>query len=344
MTVLTPPAYLQGGTYTALSDRQHLTTARNLKDLSDNSRARGGLLPDTMAWSAAVSATGFSVTIGPFRAIVTNTFAAGAGDYEVISTGNDIRAVTPSSPTTNRIDYIGVIVNDAFYSGAINAADVVVVPGTPAAGTPSPPALPASFLPFYMMTINASSTTPTFTDMRRRTGPVGCTVPIFATQLADSGSYIGEKRIVPASGSLPMREMYYGSDLQWHGVNTFQLQFPTISTGTKSVASLLSTLNVPDPGYAYFVNVGGAVWSQNVGGNGGWWFRVYRGPNSGGIGVGVPGIAENVDDHQSVPVIGSHSVAYTGASSLQLWTEPPFGGPGVIITSESGLWATIVPA
>jgi hypothetical protein len=343
MTLLNPPAYLQGGTYTALLDRQHLVTARNYKDTADNARARSGLLPDTMAWSAAISAVGFSITIGPFRAIVANSFATSAGDYEVVSVGNDTRAQTGSSPTTNRIDIIGVRVFDAFYAGAVNQADVVIIQGTATAGTPADPVLPASFLPFYRLTVSASSTTPVVTDMRRRTAPVGAVCPIFATQIAEGGSYIGEKRIVPASGILPMREQYWGADLAWHGSQTISLRAPNFATGVFTTSTLLSTLNIPDPGYAYNVVMSGAAWARNTTSPGGWWVKCYNGAPGGGQTVSVPGVIRNYTEIVSVPICGGSENNLTGASSIQVWTEPPFGGAGVDISSESKLTVMVVP-
>lgn len=343
MTVLSPPAYLQAGTYTALSDRQHMITARVMKDLADNSRARNGLLPDNAAWSAPESHTGFNVSVGPFRAIVTNTFTASGGDYEVISTGTETRTLTGSSPTTNRIDCIGVQVKDAFYSGAVNNADVTVIQGLASAGTPAPPALPLGFLPLYHLTVSASSTQPVVTDLRNRTAPVGAVVPAFAIQSAQGGSYVGEKRIMPASGVLPMREMYWGADAAWHGLNSFSLRFPTFATGNFTVSSVLSTLNFPDPGYSYNVVMSGAVWGQLLGA-GGWWIKCYNGAPGGGQVVSVPAIFQNFTTYASYPVAGGSENVMTGPANLQCWTEPPFGGPGINIRPESSITVTVVPA
>ncbi len=46
MTLQSPPAYLQAGTYTAASDRLHLVTANNHKDPADTFRAFQGFFAD----------------------------------------------------------------------------------------------------------------------------------------------------------------------------------------------------------------------------------------------------------------------------------------------------------
>src|SRR5262245_60135897 len=101
--------------------------------------ARGGFLPGQASRVANFSMVNWDVTVGPFAAVVENTLAAQAGEYIVLNTSNTVVTVTASSPTTNRIDIIGVRVQDAFYSGALNQGDVVIVQGTPTAGTPSDP-------------------------------------------------------------------------------------------------------------------------------------------------------------------------------------------------------------
>lgn len=343
MAVITPPGYQQSGTYDAVKDRQYHTTMEHYKNFFDNSAARSGLLPDTPAWSAPQSTSLFVMTVGPFRAIISNTFAANAGDYKVVSPSSTNVTFAGSSTTTNRIDIVGVQVRDAFYSGAISDAQVVVIPGTPSAGTPAAPTLPNAFMALWQATINANVTTPTIVDLRKRTAPIGACVPIFPAQLSESGCHFGEERIAPASGAMPARKMYWGEDGRWHGINPYVLRFPNVATGSTSVAKLLSTLAVADPGYPYNVFMSGNVWGQNSGGNG-WWVRTYVGPNTGGVSLGGAGIDENNIGHSSLVVSGSTTTPLTGAASLQIWTENPFGGGSVNITSESQISCQIVPA
>lgn len=262
MPVISPPAYLQVGTYDAVKDRQHLITCSVYKQVGDATRARSGLLPDIPSWSAGISWTGFAVTLGPFRAIVSNTFATNGGDYKVVSTGNELRNLTASSPTTNRIDIIGVQVTDAFYSGATNTANVVVIEGTPSAGTPSAPVLPASFLPLYSLAVNANSTQPAGTDLRKRTGPVGSLINVFPSQLSESGSYAGEQHLLPANGGAPERLRYWSVDARWKGVEQFTIDSGAVTGGnvsqfTSPVGHM--TLTIPDPGYNYRLKFYGQI-------------------------------------------------------------------------------------
>jgi hypothetical protein len=262
MAILNPPAYQQGGTYSADKDRQFLITCRMYKNTADNSRARSGLLPDTAAWSAPASWTGFSFTVGPFRGIASNGFASNGGDYEVISTANETRAITTSSPTTNRIDVIGVQVFDAFYAGAVNNANVVIVEGTPSAGTPAAPVLPATFIPLYQLAVNANSTQPVVTDLRKRTGPVGSLLNVFPSQLTESGSYPGEQHLLPANGGAPERLRYWSADARWKGVETFTVDSGAVTGG--GVAQFTSpvghmTMTIPDPGYNYRLRFYGQI-------------------------------------------------------------------------------------
>jgi hypothetical protein len=254
MPLLNPPAYGQAGTYDAGKDRQYLVTSEVYKATTDNSRGRNGLLPDTAAWSAPVSFTGWNWTVGPFRAIVGNTYATNGGDYKVINTSNETGTITASSPTTNRIDVLGVHVLDPFYTGAVLLSDVVAIEGTPSAGTPAAPALPASFMPLYQLTVNANSSTPIVTDLRRRTGMLGSLVNVFPIQLSDVGSYPGEQQLLPVSGAAPERMRYWAADGRWKGVSAFQVESGAVANpGVAQTATVVAplSLSIPDPGYQY---------------------------------------------------------------------------------------------
>lgn len=347
MTILQPPAYLQGGSYDAVSDRQHLITSRFLKDTTNPSRARGGLLPMPDSWSAATSWDGFSGTLGPFHALVQNTFSANSGDYQVISYDNEVRDITPSSPTTNRIDVIGVQVFDSFYAGADVRADVVVIEGTASAGTPAPPVLPASFEPFYQLNVNSNSTTPVVIDLRRRTALAGAVCPIFSSQLGNNGSHPGEAQLVPSSGVLPARQRVWGPDSAWHGVTPFALDFGSWVISSSTADRAIATLVVPDPGYAYKLVFTGAVWA-GIDGNNGWRFAAREGTGSGGTAYAQGGIEirENLfNGANSVAVAGS-SPTLTGSRTVTLWAQRKFGAgtQGCSVSAESELCAMVVPA
>jgi hypothetical protein len=116
--------------------------------------------------------------------------------------GNDFLTLTPSSPTTSRVDTIAIQVVDAFYSGAVTEGRLVVVQGTPTTGTPAAPTLPASTLPIFDAVVNAGSTSPVLVDRRRRTGPLNSVVPIFGDQFTDAGTYAGEVNYYDITGTV----------------------------------------------------------------------------------------------------------------------------------------------
>jgi len=266
MAISNPPAYLQAGTYPAALDRLHQISARFVPTALNTSdtACRSGVLPGQGARAFAFSMTTWDVTVGKGVGVVENTFGSQPGDYSVINLQNQTLTVTASSPTTNRIDVIGVRVQDAFYTGVVNSADLAIVQGTPSAGAPAVPALPASFLPIVQVTVNAASTTGVLTDLRKRTGLAGAVYAPFTAQLSDAGTVVGEMQIIPATAPYPMRlRVWDGS--AWKGVTPYSFDTPAQS-GSGALASgaemILASLSVPDPGFSYKLRVNGsAAWT-----------------------------------------------------------------------------------
>jgi hypothetical protein len=269
MAVLNPPAFLQAGTYPASSDRLHQISSRfNPTALSTSDVAcRGGVLGGQSARQFASSMTNWDVAIGKGVCVVENTFTSQGGDYIALNTATQTLAVTASSPTTNRIDIIGVRIQDAFYSGAVNSGDLAVVQGTPAAGVPSDPALPSSFLPLWRVTVNAGTTTGILADLRKRTSTLGSVYQPFTAQIADAGTAVGEIQLLAATAPYPARlRVWDGS--AWRGVSPFQFSMPS-PTATAALAPLTSghvtaSVSVPDPGFTYRLQCNGALsWAMN---------------------------------------------------------------------------------
>lgn len=177
MTLQSPPAYLQAGTYTAISDRLHLVTVPNQRDSADTFRAWQGFFPDRFPAYSNPSAMNWS--IGPGAGIITNTFVSGGGDYEIANPSNVTGSFAASSPTQNRYDILGFQVKDNFYDASgLNQVAAAVIQGANSAGTPVDPTLPASFIPILRAVINAGVTSPTLQDLRTRTVPSGAILPI----------------------------------------------------------------------------------------------------------------------------------------------------------------------
>lgn len=263
MAILTPPAYLQAGTYPASSDRLHQISARFLPTTLSTSdvAARGGVLGGQSARQFASNMTNWDVAIGKGVGVVENTFTTQGGDYLVLNTATQTLTVTASSPTTNRIDIIGVRVQDAFYSGAINSGDLAVVQGTPAAGAPSDPTLPSSFLPLWRVTVSAATTTGVLTDLRKRTAHMGAVYQPFTAQIADNGTMIGEAQLLPASGVYPARLRTWDGSA-WRGATNYAFA-PAAITNLASLAAgaqhIAASVSVADPNFQYKLRTSGSL-------------------------------------------------------------------------------------
>lgn len=178
MTLQSPPGYLQGGTYTALSDRLHLNTIRNHADFGAASfRAMQGFYPDRFPAYSNPSAMNWSV--GPCAGVIANTFVSNGGEYVFANPTNVTGTFAASSPTQNRYDILGFRVRDNFYdSSGANEIIPAVIQGTNSSGTPVDPALPSSFIPILRAVINAGATTPVLQDLRPRTVPSAGILPV----------------------------------------------------------------------------------------------------------------------------------------------------------------------
>jgi hypothetical protein len=177
MTVLTPPGYTQGGTYSAKLDRMYIGTVGYVPNLAASFSARQGFHSGRGAGIAVT--TGMEVSISACSAVIANTFASASGDYLMVNDGAVNLVLAASSPTQNRHDIIGFQVKDnLFDSSGLNTAVPAVIQGANSAGTPSDPALPASFIPVARAVVNAGVTSPTLVSLVRRTASNGGVVRI----------------------------------------------------------------------------------------------------------------------------------------------------------------------
>lgn len=159
MTVLTPPGYLQGGTYTAKLDRIYLATLGKVPNLAASFSARQGFFGGRVPTYANPSA--MNITMSACGAVIANTFASSSGDYLMANDASVQVTLAASSPTLNRYDIIGFQVKDnLFDSSGLNTAVPAVIQGANSAGTPSDPTLPASFIPVVRAVVNATNTSP----------------------------------------------------------------------------------------------------------------------------------------------------------------------------------------
>jgi hypothetical protein len=141
MAVINPVGYLHNvTTHTAQVDRLSSGAGLLLPDAVGSLRPVGGLRhPSDMAMSAP---GGMFVRVGPGLAYVPQGQSSLGGAYVLGNDGNLDLAIGTAHATLTRWDLVVVRVQDAFYAGAANQGDIVVIPGV-ASGTPSDPALPA---------------------------------------------------------------------------------------------------------------------------------------------------------------------------------------------------------
>lgn len=177
MTVLTPPGYTQGGTYSAKLDRMYIGTVGYVPNLAASFSARQGFHSGR---TVGVSlGAGMDVVLTACSAVIANTFASASGDYLMVNDAAVQVTLAASSPTQNRHDIIGFQVKDnIFDSSGLNTAVPAVIQGANSAGTPSDPALPASFLPVTRAVVNAGVTSPTLQSLARKTAANGGLVRI----------------------------------------------------------------------------------------------------------------------------------------------------------------------
>lgn len=159
MTVLTPPGYVQGGTYTAKLDRMYINTAAAFPDLSQALSARQGFFGGRVPVFANPSA--MNVTVTACAGTIQNTFASASGDYRFVNDATVQVTLAAASPTQNRIDIVGFQVKDnIFDASGLNTVVPAVVQGANSAGAPAAPVLPSSFIPVVQYTILAAAPSP----------------------------------------------------------------------------------------------------------------------------------------------------------------------------------------
>lgn len=363
MAVNNPCAYQQAGTYPASLDRLHQTSARFIPTTLDTTSvaARSGIVGGQSGRQANYNMTNWDVTIGRFVAVIENTFGTNQGDYSVFNDNSQVLTVAASSPTTNRIDIIGVRVQDAFYTGVVNSADLAIVQGTPAAGTPAPPTLPASFMPIVQVTVNAGTTTGVLTDMRKRTAIMGAAYSPFVNQLTDNGTAVGELQIMPAAGVYPARLRSWDG-AAWRGASSYGFQPPAQSgSGTlpagSATGAVIFALSVADPGYSYALEVSGALgWgvlsaTSSLAHN--MWVTTTldsttynSGRISSGFAIALPGIAAG-NSQPSYQLAPQTSAVLTGAHTVRLMCRNNHASDTYTIPAasvESRLQCLLVPA
>jgi hypothetical protein len=159
------PLWTQNGSYGAVLDRLAIETMTT-------AGVRG---PAALAVTQRAAGANLSVDVAPGVCAVSGTDTTNQGRYLCRSTAvNNLTVGGPPTAGLTRIDRIVARVYDtAVVGGSVNAWQLEVVAGTPAA-SPSPPAIPASSLALARVSVPAglaSVTTANITDDRVAMAP-----------------------------------------------------------------------------------------------------------------------------------------------------------------------------
>lgn len=162
MTVITPPTFLQAGTYPAENVRQMMagmlgsTTSSFSGGVSSQDSGHGIVRTGHLAVTQN-GTPNMSVDVGQGAAFIRGTSSATQGCYHFYNDGTVNLAVGTSDPTNGRRDLVVAQVRDSSYAGSDDDARLFIVQGT-AAAVPADPAIPANCLVLARLTVAANAT------------------------------------------------------------------------------------------------------------------------------------------------------------------------------------------
>jgi hypothetical protein len=158
MALVTPPSWLQAGSYPAESDRLNAQALY----------ATTGIIGSASMAVTPNSPAGMSVRVATGWAAVIGTTQANMGVYTAYNDATATLTVTTADPTNPRIDRVVMTIRDAYYTGVNNDVIFQVLAGTPA-GSPTAPATPANSISLATIAVGAAVTSITagnITDTR----------------------------------------------------------------------------------------------------------------------------------------------------------------------------------
>jgi hypothetical protein len=226
MTLVTPPSWLQAGTYPAESDRLNAQALY----------ATTGIIGSGSLAVTQNSPAGMSVRVASGWAAIVGTTQANMGTYTTYNDALAVLTITTANPTNPRIDRIVVTVRDSYYSGAFNDVIFQVLAGTPA-GSPTAPAVPANSISLATILVGAAVTsivTANITDTRVAT----------TTNLAvgDITEIQGGTGITVSSGTGPIPSVAINTAVTADLTTAQTLTNKNLTSGTNTFPSSLVTL------------------------------------------------------------------------------------------------------
>jgi hypothetical protein len=147
MALVTPPSWLQAGSYPAESDRLNAQALY----------ATTGIIGSASMAITPNSPAGMSVRVATGWAAVVGTTQPNMGVYTAFNDATTVLTVTTADPTNPRIDRVVMTIRDAYYTGAFNDVIYQVLAGTPA-GSPTAPATPANSISLATIAVGAGVT------------------------------------------------------------------------------------------------------------------------------------------------------------------------------------------
>lgn len=147
MTLLTPPNWLQAGSYPAQYDRINQQALY----------ATTGIIGSSSLAVTANSPAGMSVRVAAGWAAIVGTTTTDMGVYTIYNDAQATLTITTADPTNPRIDLVCATVRDAYYSGAFNDVIFQVIAGTPAS-SPVAPTLPDNSISLATVAVGAAVT------------------------------------------------------------------------------------------------------------------------------------------------------------------------------------------
>jgi hypothetical protein len=160
MAVTNPAAFLQnaGATHTAEVTRNAFNGMISGARAAASLIPRGGVHP-ALGTQLAVTQQGapaMGITVGTGHIFIPGTEGTTQGGYNCYAGTTTNVAVTAAHASLPRIDLVVAKVEDAAYSGAVNAWSLAVVAGT-AAGSPAAPAAPANSVILAQIAVAAAA-------------------------------------------------------------------------------------------------------------------------------------------------------------------------------------------
>jgi hypothetical protein len=254
VTLLTPPGFLQAGTYSALLDRIYNVTTDSVRNFALLHGSRQGFYANR--FPVYSNPSGMNTAVTACAGIIANNFTTDGGDYKFSNPTSFTVTHAASSPTQNRNDIVGIQVKDNFYdSSGLNQVAPVILQGANSAGTPSDPAIPNGFIPIVRAVINANVTSPTYQDMRVYTTNDGGLLPVAsATERAAIGT---------PPGGFTIWRIDRGWTERWNAAAAaWQVQNLAVCT---SIADRDAAITSPYNGQLAYTSDTGKVWQRHSG-------------------------------------------------------------------------------